>query len=114
MARILLVDDNQGVRGAFSMFLQDSGYKVETASDGDEAFELLQTTAFDIVITDFEMSWMNGDELCRKAKEILPLLPIVMFTGTINIPNCGADVTVPKGQGLGTLLAIIQRLLIKK
>ena len=66
--RVLVVEDDR----VSSEFLRDSltyfGYDVTTAENGAEAFELLRTGEFRIVVSDWEMPEMSGDELCRKVR----------------------------------------------
>ena len=61
--RILLVDDNQQYREILGDALRRYGHSVLTAADGAEAFELLEATYFDLVISDIEMPVIKGTEL---------------------------------------------------
>jgi CheY-like chemotaxis protein len=78
--RILVVDDEPFVCDAVRMMLNFDGHHVETASNGKEALELFQKGKFDLVITDYEMPSMKGDELAAEIKKILPKQPVVMVT----------------------------------
>ena len=66
--RVLVVEDDR----VSAAFLRDTltffGYQVTTAVDGQEAFELLRSGEFRMVVTDWEMPQMNGDELCRQVR----------------------------------------------
>ena len=77
---ILVVDDEPLVSRSIQMLLQSDGHKVTTVSGGDEALTLLTGYQFDLVIMDFTMPGMNGDELATAIKERLPELPVVMTT----------------------------------
>jgi len=78
--RILLVDDQQPVREAIRLLLGLNEHKVVEASSGAEALELFRQDCFDLVITDFEMPRMKGNELATRIKQLVPAQPIIMIT----------------------------------
>jgi CheY-like chemotaxis protein len=78
--RILVVDDEPFVCDAVRMMLNFDGHEVQTACNGKEALALFQKGKFDLVITDFEMPSMKGDELAAEIKKISPKQPVVMVT----------------------------------
>ena len=78
--RILVVDDEPLVCEAVKMMLNFDGHRVETASGGKEALALMEKNQFDLVITDFEMPVMKGDELAAAIKARSPNQPGVMIT----------------------------------
>jgi CheY-like chemotaxis protein len=78
--RILVVDDEPLVRDSVRMVLAFDGYEVQTASGGTEALELLEHESFDLVITDFNMPGIKGDELAVKIKARWPRKPVIMLT----------------------------------
>ncbi len=80
--RILLVDDKAPLRAAVRMMLELDGHQVIEASDGAEALNSFNAGEFDLVITDFEMPVMKGDELAVSLKLLAPLLPILMITAS--------------------------------
>lgn len=77
---ILVVDDEPLVCDAVKMMLDFDGHVVETATNGKDALALLAATPFDLVITDFEMPGMRGDELAAAIKARSPSQPVVMIT----------------------------------
>jgi CheY-like chemotaxis protein len=77
---ILVVDDEPLVCDAVKMMLDFDGHVVQTATNGKDALALLSATAFDLVITDFEMPGMRGDELAAAIKARSPSQPVVMIT----------------------------------
>lgn len=81
-ATILLVDDEAHILQVLSLKLRNAGYKIMTALDGEEAFELACQSAPDLIITDFQMPYMTGLELCRALKdhESTSNVPVVMLT----------------------------------
>ena len=78
---ILLVDDEAGIRKVLGISLQDSGYDVHTAENGQEALRLFKEIAPPIVLTDIKMPDMDGIELLRRIKEESPDTEVIMFTG---------------------------------
>ncbi|HEY9100392.1 MAG TPA: ATPase, T2SS/T4P/T4SS family [Thiobacillus sp.] len=79
--RILLVDDEPNVLRALQRVFQQENYQVVTASNGQEALELLSRETFHLIISDYMMPVMNGGDLLRKAKEVCPELIRIMLTG---------------------------------
>jgi CheY-like chemotaxis protein len=77
---ILLVDDQQAVRDAISLLLSLDQYTVVGAASGAEALALFKPRLFCLVITDFEMPEMKGDELAARIKQIWPRQPILMIS----------------------------------
>ena len=68
MPRILVVDDAPPCLLLLSRLLAGQGYEVATARNGKEALEVLQTRAFDVLISDMNMEPVNGMELLREVK----------------------------------------------
>ena len=77
---ILVVDDEPFVCDAVKMMLNFDGHVVETANNGLEALALFDKGKFDVVITDFAMPNMKGDELAAAIKARAPKQPVVMIT----------------------------------
>ena len=80
MISILIVDDERSMRDFLKILLNKEGYKVDTASDGNQALEYIKEKAFDLVITDIQMTGMSGLELLNAIKEHSPTLPVVIIT----------------------------------
>lgn len=78
--RILLADDQQGVRDAIRFLLAVDEHIVVEATNGREAFEAFSREQFDLVITDYSMPLMAGNELAVKIKSVAPNQPILMIT----------------------------------
>ncbi len=79
--RVLVVDDEVLVRTLLTDILEEEGYVVETAENGQEGIRLLEDQTFDMVISDIVMPKKNGIEVLVAAKRIDPNLPVVMITG---------------------------------
>lgn len=80
--RILVVDDEPHILQVLAIKLRNAGYEVTTASDGEEALEMATSTIPDLVITDVQMPYMNGVELCRAlaADPRTQSLPVILLT----------------------------------
>lgn len=83
MARILLVDDEETVRGFLKRGLEMDGHAITTAIDGSDALDRLGEAdgAFDLVLTDIRMPIMDGIALALAAKRDYPDLTILLMTG---------------------------------
>jgi two-component system response regulator AtoC len=81
MARILLLDDEAGVRRAIERHLQNQGHEVATSGDGGEGSALLARQRFDLVITDLRMPRLTGMELLRMMGEQNDATPVIVLTG---------------------------------
>jgi CheY-like chemotaxis protein len=84
--RILLVDDEPNVRESIALVLGLDGHKVTERESGVSALQELEHNSYDLVVTDFRMRGMNGDELARRIKAKYPETPIMMLTGYYDQP----------------------------
>lgn len=100
--RILVVDDEPFVCDAVKMMLDFDGHDVVTASNGKEALGLFEKEKFDLVITDFAMPGMKGDEVAAAIKARSPGQPVVMITAYAEMlqsagkPLPGVDFVISK------------------
>ena len=78
---ILVVDDEAGIVEGLKALLSDDGFKVDTAENGFEALDKLQSNDFDVVIADLKMPKMDGLELLMETKNRGILAEIIMITG---------------------------------
>jgi DNA-binding response OmpR family regulator len=79
---VLVVDDEPHVRHILSFKLQDAGFTVLCASDGDEAWHLIMRHFPDLVVTDLQMGRVSGMELCQRmaGEERTENIPVIMLT----------------------------------
>jgi DNA-binding NtrC family response regulator len=80
-ARILVVDDEMGVRTMCADLLKRDGHEVEAAGSASEALARFSEREFDIVLSDINMPEMDGIELCRKLREHQPEQIVILITG---------------------------------
>ncbi|MCI0457416.1 MAG: response regulator [Gemmataceae bacterium] len=119
MQRILVVEDSRTQAEQLRATLEEAGFAVEVAPDGERGFALFDATGFDLVITDIIMPRMNGYELCRrlKAHPTRGWVPVLLLT-TLRAPldilqgiECGADKFLTKPYHPKELLAHIRYVL---
>jgi excisionase family DNA binding protein len=79
--RILVVDDEVGIRELLAKTLAVAEYEVDLAPGGQEALERLHREQYDLLITDLRMPGVDGLTLIREARRYMPQLPIVIITG---------------------------------
>jgi CheY-like chemotaxis protein len=96
---LLCIDDDQDVLECEKAFLEAFGYTVVTASSGREGLEIAGLRSFDVVIVDYCMPEMNGQEFAIAMRQLRPLAPIIMLSGTVDVPGQAlkvVDAFVPK------------------
>ncbi|MBW3586623.1 MAG: response regulator, partial [Cyanobacteria bacterium 0813] len=81
-ARLLLVDDEPGLREAVQAYLEDSDFAVEVASNARDGWEVLQQTNPDLVISDIMMPQVDGYQFLKQVREDprYKALPVVFLT----------------------------------
>jgi DNA-binding NtrC family response regulator len=90
MARILLIDDDAGLREVLAFTLREQGHEVKTAADGGAGLVLLEGAVPDVIITDLKMPGVGGLEVLRRAHEIDASLPVIVLTAFGSIEDAVA------------------------
>jgi two-component system, OmpR family, KDP operon response regulator KdpE len=114
--RILVVDDERPIRRALEVTLTKAGYRVETATNGDEALTAAALTPPDLVILDLMLPDADGADVCRQLRDWLAA-PILLISAVgdeadkIRALDAGADDYVTKPFSPGELLARCRALL---
>lgn len=85
--KILLVDDDLDVNTTFALLLEFDGHDVETAYTGEAALAMLEKSKFDLIITEYWLPRMKGDEFTALVKQHRPDQPIIMATANIEELN---------------------------
>jgi DNA-binding NtrC family response regulator len=81
MARVLVIDDDDGVRESMAGMLRSAGYTVVAAASGQEGFELAQGDAFDAILSDMRMPGLSGLDVLRKLREVHVDAGFIIMTG---------------------------------
>lgn len=115
--RALIVEDEPGIVSYLKRHLESEGFVVETAGDGDVALDMLLTRPYDVVTLDIVLPGMNGYEVCRRAREMGVVAPILMLTAKdgaydeADALEIGADDFLRKPFSLVVLVARLRALL---
>jgi DNA-binding NtrC family response regulator len=78
---ILIVEDDWMTRSALGDYLAEKGYRISLAENGREGLQALEKGDIDLVITDYAMPAMGGDELIIQLKKANPHLPVILISG---------------------------------
>ncbi len=78
---VIIIDDDENVVAMIESGLSSKGYRCETATDAESAFEAISNSSFDIMITDIVLPGMDGFELTEKATNLWPDIIVIIMTG---------------------------------
>lgn len=107
MARILVVDDDPSILDMYRVILEKEGRLVDSALNAEDALVLAEQNPPDLLITDFDMPGMKGDELSEKMFEKIPGLPIIMITSS-EIPQGYRHPTLSKPVSMHVLVKTVE------
>jgi two-component system KDP operon response regulator KdpE len=112
--RLLVVDDERGIRYTLSTTLGTLGFDVEEAATGEEALLMARRSRYDAVLMDINMPGMGGMNACREIKHISPGLSVLMLSvrdnqdDKVDALECGADDYITKPFHMRELTARIR------
>ena len=81
MSKILVIDDEQGIRNLLDTLLSLKSYEVVLASNGQKGLELFRRELPDVVVLDLKMPEMNGLTVLQQVRQLNPAQPVVILTG---------------------------------
>jgi CheY-like chemotaxis protein len=119
-ARILVIDDEETVRGVLSQILSQGKHRVTVAENGEDGIRLFKEEEFDIVLTDLGMPGMSGWEVGRAIKKMSPHTPVGMITGweaevdQAKIKENGIDFVIPKPFQFDQILKVVDETIASK
>ncbi|HTE02325.1 MAG TPA: response regulator [Mucilaginibacter sp.] len=89
MQRILAVDDNEDILEVLQLILEDSGYEVETLTNGHLLFDKIKAHRPDLILLDIMLGNMDGRELCKnvKAKMETNNIPVILISASHNLSD---------------------------
>ena len=114
--RIMVVDDEQNYRDVLKMILTAKGYDVDTAGNGQEALDLLEKAAYDVVISDLKMPVMDGYALLQQIRqrqydtEVIILTAFGTIEKAVETMKAGAYTYVTKGNDPEELLIELEKI----
>lgn len=115
--KILVVDDEHSIVELLKYNLENSGYEVKEAYDGEEALNMVSQERFDLIILDLMLPKIDGIEVCKRLKEEYFHIPIIMLTAKSSEAdkvlglNIGADDYITKPFSVKELIARVNALL---
>jgi ATP-dependent Lon protease len=118
--KILVVDDEKITRQNLEHVFKKDGYHVNTASDGVQALDFLEKSAFDVIVTDLKMGKVDGMTVLEKAKAINPSTEVIIITGYATVSTAieamkkGSYHYLTKPLKLDEIRSTIQKALYKK
>jgi CheY-like chemotaxis protein len=98
---ILLVDDSRNGLLVRRALLEELGYSVQVAINGEEGLKLFESFRFDVVVTDYRMPLMDGRQLIARIRQLDPNARVIMLSGFVEPlglteQNTGADAVIAK------------------
>ncbi len=113
-ARILVIDDDEGVRKTLAMAFEEKGYIADTAENGREAIEKSMANFYNLALIDIRLPDMEGTRLLTELKETTPKMVKIILTGypslqnAIEAVNKGADGYIVKPVVMENLLSTVE------
>ncbi|MGD2030027.1 MAG: response regulator, partial [Desulfobacterales bacterium] len=120
-SRILIVDDSAVFRKSIKKLIEPVDAEIVLAKDGQEGLDLIQSTPFDLVISDIEMPILNGIDLCHKLKndpktQTTPVIIVSSFDSNADVEmgfQAGASAYISKRELKLKLLETVKNVLSK-
>jgi len=120
MGKVLVVDDEQGMREFLTMLLEKQGHRVITAAEGEQALQLVAEQTPDLVISDLRMPNVDGIGLLAGIRKQYPELPVILVTAyassdsTIQAMRLGADDYITKPFRIEEIRLVVEKALARR
>ena len=109
---VLLVDDEPVVLRVRDLLLETLGYTALTASSGEEGLEIFREGGVDIVILDYWMPGMDGEQMAREIRKLDRTIPIILSTACMDLPSGILELVnryAPKGWSPEHLIHVLEQ-----
>jgi DNA-binding NtrC family response regulator len=112
--RIIVVDDEEGIRNSLATILKDEGYTVDVAKNGSEAIEKAKVAFYNVALIDIRLPDMEGTEILLRMRDTVPKIRKIILTGypsvhnAIEAVNRNADAYILKPVEVEKLLHVIR------
>jgi CheY-like chemotaxis protein len=118
-SRLLIVDDDKGMRETLTDILESTSYSVEQAADGSLALERIRAQSYDLVLMDVRMPVLDGVETLRRIRALQPDLPVILMSGNtgesaVTGARREATAIVAKPLDLPALIQLIEAMLARE
>jgi DNA-binding response OmpR family regulator len=116
MAKVLLIEDDDGIITPLSLYIEQSGYEIAVCKDGGDALDIFHTEKPDIIILDINLPWKSGIEVCRDVRKESET-PIIVLSAReseddkVTLLELGADDYVSKPFSPRELMARISAII---
>src|SRR6185295_8856791 len=113
--RVLIIDDDQSMLELAEYHLQAQGYETARAQTGEEGLRLVETSHFDVALTDLQLPDLDGIEVVRRLKDLSPGIEIIMVSGygsvskAVEATKAGAFYFVEKPVAFEELMVLIEK-----
>jgi DNA-binding NtrC family response regulator len=118
--RILIVDDDEGIRTVLATVLEEKGYTVDTAKYGKEGIEKTKTNLYNLALIDIRLPDMEGTQVLAKMKDTTPKIRKIIITGfpslqnSVEALNKGAQAYIMKPFDMDKVLKTVEEQLKKQ
>lgn len=115
--RVLVVEDQRKIAAFLQRGLEEEGYAVDVAADGEEGLDFVATAAYDVIVLDVILPLRDGLDVCRELRRRGSRVPVLMLTARDTVEDriagldCGADDYLTKPFAFGEFLARLRALL---
>ena len=120
MVRVMIIEDDEGMRSLLTDFLEDEGFETDSASNGFETLRMLSKDHFDLVITDIGMPGLTGLDILPTIRRLKPGTPIIVMSayggGDLRRRSLerGASIYLEKPIRLIELRSVIREVVLRK
>jgi len=115
MSKILVVDDEMGIREAVREALTKEGHEVATVPSAEQAYATLLKQPFDLVLSDINLGESSGIDVLKKIRELQKEIPVIIYSGSVTpaveaeATEAGANAVLSKDVGIAELIKEVSK-----